>query len=118
VLDSFSVRLPELTRTTTFRWTLVVGGIYALSIVLLFGVVYWRMEQYLTTRSDDVVTRQAETLAAAVPEKRLDAIDWLWSRIPAGFNTPVCSLPTGSGSPVTWREFLPTFRSTDRRSGP
>jgi signal transduction histidine kinase len=81
-LDSFSVRLPELTRTTTFRWTLVVGGIYALSIVLLFGVVYWRTEQYLTTRSDDVVTRQAETLAAAVPEKRLDAIDWLLEQDP------------------------------------
>jgi hypothetical protein len=66
------VNLPHDPRS---RWTRVVGGIHALSVVLLFGVVYWRTEQYLTRRSDDVVSKQAETLATAAPENRLDAID-------------------------------------------
>ena len=76
--------LPDFTRTTTFRWTLVIGGLFAICVVLMFGLVYWRTEQYLTTRSDAVVTRQAETLSAATPEKRLDAIEWLLRQDPRG----------------------------------
>jgi len=68
------VSLPDFARTTTFRWTLAVAGAFALYIVVLFAAVYWRTEQYLTARSDAVVTLQAQTFAAATPERRSDAI--------------------------------------------
>lgn len=80
--DSFSVSLPDFTRTTTFRWTLAVAGVFAVYIVLLFGVVYWRTERYLTARSDAVITMQAQIFSADTPEKRLDAIDGLLRQDP------------------------------------
>jgi signal transduction histidine kinase len=70
-----SVRPPDFIRTTTFRWTLAVAGAFALYIVVLFGAVYWRTERYLTARSDAVITMQAQTFAAATPERRLGAIE-------------------------------------------
>ena len=48
----------------------------------MFGLVYWRTEEYLTARSDTVVTRQAETLSAATAQSRLDAIGWLLDQDP------------------------------------
>ena len=74
--------LPDFTRTTTFRWTLIVGGLFAVCVILMFGLVYWRAEQYLTARSDAVVTRQAETLSHATAQSRLDAIGWLLDQDP------------------------------------
>jgi hypothetical protein len=61
------VPLPDFIRTTTFRWTLAVAGMFAVYIVLLFAGVYWRTAQYLIVRSDAVVTMQAQTFAAATP---------------------------------------------------
>lgn len=74
--------LPEYTRTGIFRWALGVGGVFAVSIVLLFAVVYWRTEQYLIARSDAVVTMQVKAFAEATPEKRRNAIDWLLEQDP------------------------------------
>ncbi len=72
---SSSVPLPDFIRTTTFRWTLVVAGAFAVYIVLLFGAVYWRTERYLTARSDAVITMQAQVFAAATPERRLEVME-------------------------------------------
>lgn len=69
--------LPEFARTVTFRWTLAVAGIFAVYVVLLFGVIYWRTDRYLTSRSDAVVTLQAQTFAAESSGRQLDAIDEL-----------------------------------------
>jgi signal transduction histidine kinase len=71
------VPLPEFARTVTFRWTLAVAGIFAVYVVLLFGVIYWRTDRYLTSRSDAVVTLQAQTFAAESSGRQLDAIDEL-----------------------------------------
>ena len=67
--------LPDFIRTTTFRWTLAVAGMFAVYIVLLFAGVYWRTERYLIERSDAVITMQVQTFAAATPEMRLAAIE-------------------------------------------
>ena len=69
--------LPEFTRTTTFRWTVVVSTLFATCTALLFAAVFWRTEEYLTARTDAVVTRQAQVFSATYPEKLRDAIDWL-----------------------------------------
>jgi signal transduction histidine kinase len=78
----FSVRPPDIIRTTTFRWTFAVACAFAVYILLLFGFVYWRTESYLTSRSDAVVTVQAKVFAAAPPDKRLDAIDLILRQDP------------------------------------
>jgi signal transduction histidine kinase len=66
---------PDFIRSTTFRWTLAVAGVFAVFIVVLFGFVYWQTERYLTERSDAYITQQAEVFADAPPTKRLDDID-------------------------------------------
>lgn len=74
--------LPDFIRTTTFRWTLAVAGMFGVFIVLLFGFVYWQTRQYLTSRSDAVITLQAQIFADAPPDKRLDAIDLILRQDP------------------------------------
>ncbi len=74
--------LPDFARTVTFRWTLAVAAIFAVYVLLLFGVIYWRTERYLTSRSDAVITLQAQIFAAEPPERQLDAIDELLRQDP------------------------------------
>ena len=74
--------LPDFVRTVTFRWTLTVAAIFVVYVLLLFGVIYWRTERYLTSRSDAVVTLQAQIFAAEPPERQLDAIDELLRQDP------------------------------------
>jgi signal transduction histidine kinase len=66
---------PDFIRTTTFRWTVAVAGMFAVYIVLLFAVVYWQTDRYLTARSDAVVTMQVQTFASAAAERRLEVIE-------------------------------------------
>jgi signal transduction histidine kinase len=76
------VRLPEFTRTATFRWGLAVASIFVIYMLLLFAVIHWRTERYLKDRSDAVVIQQAEVLAAASSEERLIGIDLLLKEDP------------------------------------
>jgi signal transduction histidine kinase len=71
--DLFSV-LPDFIRTTTFRSTAAVAGMFSVYSVLLFTIVYWRTDQYLMARTDEVVTMRATELASTPPQRRLDAI--------------------------------------------
>jgi signal transduction histidine kinase len=71
--DTSSV-LPDFIRTTTFRSTAAVAGMFALYIAVLFIIVYWRTDRYLITRSDEVITMRAVELASVAPQRRLDAI--------------------------------------------
>jgi hypothetical protein len=41
------MQLPEFTRSTTLRWTLLVAGIFAASIVALLGFVYLKTKDDL-----------------------------------------------------------------------
>ena len=69
------MRLPELVRSTTFHWTLVVAGAFALCTILLFGFVYWQTASYITANFDGVVADAAREIAAEAPGRRLQAID-------------------------------------------
>src|SRR5215813_8218753 len=72
---SSSVRLPEFIRTTTFRWTLVVSGAFALCILLMFGFVYWQTAVYMTGRVDGTLARDADIIAREASEHWHDTID-------------------------------------------
>ncbi len=57
------MRIPELWRTTTFRLTTLYGAVFALGVVLLLGLVYWRTASTLTHRVDAIVGSEASMLA-------------------------------------------------------
>jgi signal transduction histidine kinase len=52
------VRLPEIVRSTTFRWALSVAGAFALCIFLLFVFVYVQAAAYMTARADRALTSE------------------------------------------------------------
>jgi signal transduction histidine kinase len=72
--ESF-MQLPEFTRSTTLRWTLLVAGIFAAFIVSLLGFVYFKTVDDLTMRSDHVIASHMSVFADLSPERRLDAIN-------------------------------------------
>jgi signal transduction histidine kinase len=71
---SFFVRLSEYTRATTFRWTLLVSGTFAVCILLMFGFVYWQTAQYTLARVDEAINAEADIIRNYRPELRLEAI--------------------------------------------
>jgi signal transduction histidine kinase len=52
----------QLWRTTTFRLTVLYGLLFALGIIALLGLVYWRSEVYLTQRVDGILSTEADAL--------------------------------------------------------
>src|ERR1700720_2621036 len=73
--DSSSVPLPDLIRTTTFRWTLGVAGAFVLYTLVLFGFVYWQTAAYLMSENDLLLAEELRVFAANTPEQRLAEID-------------------------------------------
>jgi signal transduction histidine kinase len=69
------MQLPEFTRSTTMRWTVLVAGIFAAFTVALLGFVYLKTKQDLTLRSDRAIALQMRILVALPLEQRLDAIN-------------------------------------------
>jgi hypothetical protein len=69
------VQLPEFTRSTTLRWTLLVAGLFAGFIVALLGFVYLKAKADLTARSDYMIAAQMALFAQLSPDRRLDAIE-------------------------------------------
>src|SRR3977135_774630 len=79
-----SMRQPQFMRSNTFEWALMVAGVFAVFIIVLFGFIYWKIDDYLTARSDRVITAQLEGIAALPPERRLEAIDERLRQDPRG----------------------------------
>jgi signal transduction histidine kinase len=63
------MRLRELWRTTPFRLTLVNGGVFALAVVALLGLIYWETAGYMIRQMDGIVLSEARAVAAGGPEK-------------------------------------------------
>jgi signal transduction histidine kinase len=49
------VRLPRLLRTTSFRLTLAYAGLFGASVLILFGVIYWATDIYMTRSLDAAI---------------------------------------------------------------
>jgi len=69
------MQLPEFTRSTALRWTVLVTGIFAAFTVASLGFVYLKTKQDLTSRSDHAIVLQMGILVALRPGQRLDAIN-------------------------------------------
>jgi signal transduction histidine kinase len=61
-------------RSNTFLWALAVAAAFAVFIVVLFGFVYWRIDAYLVTRSDLMVSKQLDFMSSLPQGRRIDAI--------------------------------------------
>src|ERR1700730_8768727 len=69
------MQLPDFTRSTTLRWSVLVAGALAVFIVAMLGFVYLKTVGDLTIRSDRVIASQMRVFADLSPERRLDAIN-------------------------------------------
>ena len=65
----------QFLRSNTFYWALVVAAVFAVFVSGLFGVIYWRIGDYLTARGDRVVAAQLSGIASLPPARRRDAIE-------------------------------------------
>jgi signal transduction histidine kinase len=83
----------DFVRSTTFRWTVAVAGMFAVFLVALFAFMYWRTEQFLLSRTDAVIAMQTQVFLSAPSDRRLDMLDRLPQHDPlnvefAGLFTP------------------------------
>src|ERR1700692_3023228 len=73
--DDHPMRQPQFIRSNTFHWAFMVAGVFAVFVIVLFGFIYWKIDDYLTARSDRVITVELEAIAGLSPERRRKAID-------------------------------------------
>jgi signal transduction histidine kinase len=66
---------PQFMRSNTFRWALAVAGMLALLVIVLFGFIYWKTDDYLIARSDRMIASQLNYIAGLTNERQLEAID-------------------------------------------
>ena len=78
------MRQPQFMRSNTFHWALMVAGVFAIFVIVLFGFIYWKIDDYLTARSDRVITVELDGIAGLSPERRLEAIDERLRQDPRG----------------------------------
>jgi signal transduction histidine kinase len=65
----------HIIRSNTFRWALAVAGVFAVFVIVLFGFIYWQVDQYLIARTDRMIGIQLNFFAGLPGERRLDAIN-------------------------------------------
>jgi signal transduction histidine kinase len=70
-----NMRQAQFLRSNTFYWALMVAAVFAVFVTGLFGFIYWRIGDYLTTRSDRVITAQLEGIADLPPDRRVEAVE-------------------------------------------
>jgi signal transduction histidine kinase len=69
------MRQPQFIRSNTFHWALAVAAVFAVFVIVLFGFIYWQTDDYLVARSDKMIARQLDFIAALPEERRIDAIE-------------------------------------------
>jgi signal transduction histidine kinase len=68
------MRQLQFIRSATFHWALAVAGVLAVFVIVLFGFIYWKTDDYLIVRSDRMIARQLNYIAGLPSERRLEAI--------------------------------------------
>jgi signal transduction histidine kinase len=68
------MRQPQFLRSNTFHWAFLVAAVFAVFIIVLFGFIYWKIDDYLTARSDRVITAERNGIADLPAERRLEAL--------------------------------------------
>jgi len=64
-----------LIRSASFRWALMLAAALTAIVVGSFGFVYWKTDEYLTARSDQVIMTQLNVISTLRDQGLTDAID-------------------------------------------
>src|ERR1700730_7675434 len=107
------MRLPELAPPTTFRSAAGAAGAFAVSVLVLFGFIYWKTDRYLITRSDRVIASQLRVLSALPLERKADVIDFQLSEDPRGVQIALLYRPDGSRVAGNLDSLPPDFKLDD-----
>jgi signal transduction histidine kinase len=89
------MRQPQFIHSNTFHWALMVAGVFAVFVMVLFGFIYWKTDDYLTARTDRVLTVEADIIAGLSPERRREAIDEKLRQDPRGVQIAALFAPDG-----------------------
>ena len=69
------MRFSEVWRTSTFRLSLLYGGLFIVGAVALLAMVYVRSAVYLTHRVDDILAAEASAQMSEAPDRLKPTID-------------------------------------------
>ncbi len=69
------MRKPQFIHSNTFHWALTVAAVFAIFVIVLFGFIYWKTDDYLVARSDKMIARQLDFISALPGDRRIAAID-------------------------------------------
>jgi signal transduction histidine kinase len=64
----------QFIRTNTFLWALAVAAAFALFVVGLFTFTYWKLDDYLITRSDRMIAKRIDFIVGLPLDRRVSAI--------------------------------------------
>src|ERR1700682_2821379 len=78
------MRQPQFILSRPCRWALAVSAVFAVFVIVLFGSIYWKIDDYLTARSDRVITVELDGSAGLSPERRLEPIEEKLRQDPRG----------------------------------
>src|ERR1700730_10253850 len=70
-----SMHQPQFIRSNTFHWALAVAAVFPIFVIVLFGFIYWKTDDYLVARYDTLIARQLDFLTALPAGRRVEAID-------------------------------------------
>src|SRR5260370_20754834 len=78
------MRPPQFIRSNALHWAVMVAGVFAVFVIVLFGFIYWQIDDYLTARSDRALRLELEGISGLSPERRLEAMDERLRQDPRG----------------------------------
>src|SRR4051794_35477607 len=65
----------QFVRSNTFQWTAGLAVLFAIFVTILFGFIYFKIDDYLIVRSDRMITRQANFFAKLSRDRLITALD-------------------------------------------
>src|SRR4029453_16529908 len=65
----------QFIRSNTFHWAAALAALFAAFVTILFGFIYFKIDDYLIARSDGMITTQVGFFAALPPDRRIGALD-------------------------------------------
>ena len=69
------MRLPDLVRTTTFRWTLAISAAFTLCILLMFAFVFWQTIAFMSANIDRLNADVTNLIASDGEERMAQKIE-------------------------------------------
>src|SRR5215813_4152727 len=65
----------QFIRSNTFHWAAGLAGLFAAFVTILFGFIYFKIDDYLIARSDRMITMQVNFFAGLPLDRLLSALD-------------------------------------------